>query len=249
MATEGGGFNPIPVLVHLVAIALGLYLGFVVMDRLAPDLPDDSVEPGVSSSSAPGAVAGDDPDSLYSAANLAPALAQLDDQLAAGQGIASLHLEPGSLDADTSSVDGTIAPGDVGPEVPALLASEINAERGKLSLADVALLRPRRDPQWAALVRAARHQPRHRATTVDLRGAARRRAARGRGGGGGGGLRRDRSRTESPPSGAAPSARLGAVIDSHTHLSICEPDDAVLVADAGVVRGSSLRRIILPVNF
>ena len=33
MATEGSGFNPIAVLVHLVAIALGLYLGWIAMDR------------------------------------------------------------------------------------------------------------------------------------------------------------------------------------------------------------------------
>ena len=49
MATEGSGFNPIAVLVHLVAIALGLYLGWIAMDRISPDLPDASVEPGVSS--------------------------------------------------------------------------------------------------------------------------------------------------------------------------------------------------------
>ena len=49
MVSESG-FNPIPVLVHLVAIALGLCLGFVAMDAIAPDLPGEGVEPGVSSS-------------------------------------------------------------------------------------------------------------------------------------------------------------------------------------------------------
>ena len=67
MATEGSGFNPTAVLVHLVAIALGLYLGWIAMDRISPDLPDASVEPGVS---ATGEVAGDDPESLFRPANL-----------------------------------------------------------------------------------------------------------------------------------------------------------------------------------
>ena len=52
MASESG-FNPVPVLVHLVAIAVGLYLGFLAMDAITPDLPGESVEPGVSSSSVP----------------------------------------------------------------------------------------------------------------------------------------------------------------------------------------------------
>ena len=65
MATERGGFNPVAVLVHLVAIAAGIYLGLLVMNRIVPDLPDETVDPGVSSSSAPAAVAGDDPDSLF----------------------------------------------------------------------------------------------------------------------------------------------------------------------------------------
>lgn len=59
MATESG-FNPVPLLVHVLAIALGLYLGWVVMGALSPDLPDDSAGAGVGSSSAPRVVAGGD---------------------------------------------------------------------------------------------------------------------------------------------------------------------------------------------
>jgi len=129
MATEGGRNYLIPVLVHAIAIAVGAYLGFVVMDKLALDLPDDSVDPGVSAS-APKSVAGADPDSLLRAANLAPALAELDDQLAAGDGIVRLHVEPGSLDADTSSADGAFAPGDVPADVPARIGTGIAQERG-----------------------------------------------------------------------------------------------------------------------
>jgi hypothetical protein len=151
MATEGSGFNPIPVIVHVLAIALGLYLGFLAMDAISPDLPDPDLDPGVSSSSSPGAVGGDDPDSLFRAANLAPAMTQLESQLAAGQGLVSLHLEPGSLETDTGSGDGVFEPADVPVEVPARLADEIHAERGSLGLADIRymdLVATAKGPRW-----------------------------------------------------------------------------------------------------
>jgi hypothetical protein len=151
MASDAG-FNPIPALVHLVAIALGVYLGFLAMDAIAPDLPDEGVEPGVSSSSEPRAVAGDDGDSLFRAANLQPALDQLDEQLGAGQGISTLHIEPGTLTSETGDGSGPFAPADVPVGVPAKLADEINAERpGGLSLADVAymdLVATSKGPRW-----------------------------------------------------------------------------------------------------
>ena len=55
----------------MLAIALGLYLGFLAMDAISPDLPDPSVEPGVSSSAE---VAGDAPDRCSAGRNLQPAL-------------------------------------------------------------------------------------------------------------------------------------------------------------------------------
>ena len=128
MATESRNYT-LPVLVHVVAIALGLYLGFLAMDAISPDLPDPDVDPGVSSSSSPAAVAGDDPDSLFRAQNLGPALDQVDEQLAAGEGIVSLHIEPGSLDTETGSADGVFDPDEVPVDVPALLAVQIEAAR------------------------------------------------------------------------------------------------------------------------
>ena len=71
MATESS-FNPIPILLHLIAIAVGIFLGLRAMDAIAPDLPGGGVEPGVASSSAPNSVVGNDPSSLFLAANLAP---------------------------------------------------------------------------------------------------------------------------------------------------------------------------------
>ena len=100
-------------LVHVVAIALGIYLGFIAMDAIAPDLPGADVEPGVSSSSAPQAVVGDDTDSLFRAANLGPALAQLDEQLAAGEGIASCTSSPARSTPTHGSAEGMFAAADV----------------------------------------------------------------------------------------------------------------------------------------
>jgi hypothetical protein len=151
MATESSGFNPVAVIVHLVAIAAGIYLGFMVMDGISPDLPDPDLAPGLSSSSSPGAVAGDDPDSLFRAQNLALALSQLEDQLAAGEGVLTLHLEPGTLDADTGTAEGVFEPADVPAELPALLADEIHAERGRLGLAEIDymdLVATAKGPRW-----------------------------------------------------------------------------------------------------
>lgn len=159
MATERGGFNPVAVLVHLVAIAAGIYLGLLVMNRIVPDLPDETVDPGVSSSSAPAAVAGDDPDSLFLASNLGPALTQLEAQLGAGQGIATLHLEPGSLDAETASGDAALHPADIPVEVPALLGEQIHADRGGVGLAEISyidLVATARGPRWYVQLDPAR---------------------------------------------------------------------------------------------
>jgi hypothetical protein len=136
VATETG-FNPIPVLIHLVAIAVGLYLGWLVMERITPDLPDDDTAPGLSSSTAPRAVAPDDPDSLLHASNLMAALAALDDQLAAGQEIVTLHLTPGSLETDAATADDGFAPDDVDPTLPQRLVDEIHAMRSAVTLSDV----------------------------------------------------------------------------------------------------------------
>ena len=150
MATESSR-NPIPLLVHLLAIAIGLYLGWQVMNSVSPDLPAADVAPGVSSSTEPRSVAGDDPDSLFRASNLAPALAELDDQLAAGEGIATLHIEPGAIDADTASGDGYFAPADVSTAVPELLAQKIHAIRKPVTLDDIGymdLVATRKGPEW-----------------------------------------------------------------------------------------------------
>jgi hypothetical protein len=150
VATEGA-LNPIPILVHVLAIAAGLIVGWLVMDRITPDFPSADTEPGVESSAAPGAVSGNDPDSLFFTANLAPALSQLDDQVAAGQGVVTLHITPGSIDAATSDADGTFDVSDVNPSTPALLADEIHTQRERVTLADIGsmeLVATRKGPRW-----------------------------------------------------------------------------------------------------
>jgi hypothetical protein len=127
MATEARSFSPIAVIVHLVAIALGLYLGWIAMQAISPDLPDPSVDPGVNSAAV---IAGDAPDSLYRGANFQRALDQLDEQLAAGEGIVSLHLEPGTLETESRAGEGLFQPADVPVEAPVMLIHSIDSERG-----------------------------------------------------------------------------------------------------------------------
>ena len=131
MATEGSGFNPTAVLVHLVAIALGLYLGWIAMDRISPDLPDASVEPGVS---ATGEVAGDDAQSLFRPANLEPALTQLAGQMTPGEGLVRLHIEPGTLESELNSGDGLFQPTDVPADAPVVLTQTIDGPRWYVQL-------------------------------------------------------------------------------------------------------------------
>jgi len=160
VATESRNYT-VPVLVHLLGIALGAYLGYLAMSAIAPDLPDPDTEPGVSSSVAPAAVAGSDPDSLFLASNLAPALDELEPQLTAGEGLASLHITPGSIDTELNSdvIDGLFDPGDVPADVPERLATAINEKRGGVSLDDVAymdLVATAKGPRWYVQLDTAR---------------------------------------------------------------------------------------------
>jgi hypothetical protein len=146
-----GAINPIPIVVHALGIAAGLLVGWMVMQGLTPALPADDVAPGVESSSAPRAVVGDDPDSLFLPNNLADAIAPLQDQLAAGQGVVSLHIEPGSIDLHTSDVGGTFDLADVPVAAPLRITDAIHAMRDKVSLEDIGhmdLTATAKGPRW-----------------------------------------------------------------------------------------------------
>ena len=150
MASESRNYA-VPVLVHAVGIALGVYLGWLAMAALSPDLPDPDVPPGVSSSTAPGAVAGDDPDSLYGAGALDAAFTQLEQQLPAGEEIVRLRIEPGQLDAETRSGDGLFSLDDVPSGLPARLIAEISREREQVTAHDIGymeLVATEGGPRW-----------------------------------------------------------------------------------------------------
>jgi hypothetical protein len=126
VASEGS-LNPLPLLLHVVALAAGLYLGWIFMAWVTPDLPSDETEAGVSATAVQ--VAGDDPNSLLRAGPLAGALDSLDEQLAAGEGIAVLRIEPGEINVEGSGADGTFEPSDVDPAVPLFLVQRIGTQR------------------------------------------------------------------------------------------------------------------------
>ncbi len=130
--TSEGAYNPIPIVVHVLAIVAGLVVGWFVMDRITPDFP--TADPGVESSSAPRSVAGGDPDSLFFANNLSEAITQVQDQLAAGQGVVNLHLEPGAINVRTSDNDGTFDLADVPVAAPVRIANAIHRLRDQVTL-------------------------------------------------------------------------------------------------------------------
>ena len=151
MVREGSGFNPVAIGVHLAAIAVGLLLGFLLMNAIAPDLPEEEIAPGVSSSTAPADVAGDDPDSLFRPSVLAPALDQLGEQLPAGEEILRLRIEPGGLSAETADGEGLFTLDDVPIEAPELLIVQIHGQRERVDAHDVGymdLVATERGPRW-----------------------------------------------------------------------------------------------------
>jgi hypothetical protein len=150
MATEERRFSPVAVLVHVVAIGFGLYLGWIAMQAISPDLPDPSVQPGVQSAAE---VAGDAPNSLFRGPYLQGALNQLSDQMAAGEGIVTMHIEPGTLDTETASGEGLFQPEDVSSETPVVLIHTIDSERGgpPIGLGEVSymdLVATEKGPRW-----------------------------------------------------------------------------------------------------
>jgi len=144
-----GALNPIPIIVHALAIAAGLFVGWIAMDRITPDFP--SADPGLESSSAPRAVVGDDPDSFFLPNNMSEAMVELQEQFGADQGIVSLHIEPGQIDVETSEAEGTFDLPDVPVAAPMRLGAAIEAQRPRLGLPQIAymdLVATKDGPRW-----------------------------------------------------------------------------------------------------
>jgi hypothetical protein len=156
MASEGG-FNPIAAIVHLIAIAAGLFGGWAFMGWAAPDLPAEEVEPGISAA-APEAVSGGDPDSLFRASNLGPALDQLAEQVPAGNELISFELRPGEISAESGDGGIELDPEAISATAPEAIVPQIAAPRREaggdpvpIDLDDVAffqIVRGRDGPRW-----------------------------------------------------------------------------------------------------
>ena len=128
MVTESS-FNPLPILLHLVAIAAGLFLGIEAMAAISPDLPTDDSQPGVTAPATTGQVAPDDPNSLFQTGPLSIALDSVDDQLAAGDELTLLHLTPSEITTESTSDGSGYALSDVDPAAPQRLATLISQQR------------------------------------------------------------------------------------------------------------------------
>lgn len=142
--------NPVAAIAHLLAIAAGLCGGLWVMGKVTPDLPPADAAPGVTSA-VEEQVAGDDATSLFRSIPLSVALEQLAEQQAAGTGIVRLHIEPGSLQAETSGAEGAFQPGDVPPGALELIVAQAAAERPQVTLGKVRyadLVATERGPRW-----------------------------------------------------------------------------------------------------
>lgn len=151
MATERS-LNPVAALVHLVALAAGLYLGWLLMGWVTPDLPGEGTDPGVSATATAEQVAGDDPNSLLRPDPLAGALDSIDDQLASGEGVAVLRIEPARIGVEESEADGAFEPSAVDPAVPERILAAIGARRPEVDgLEDVQymeLVATEPGPRW-----------------------------------------------------------------------------------------------------
>ncbi len=135
LARDDSGWNPLAILIHVVAIALGIFGGLQVMEAITPDVSTE--EPAVADPPPPAAVDGEDPDSLFQPSNLAPALSRLHSQLGAGETLVRLKITPGALESEArTGVDGFM-PADVSAGRPQYFIGEIASERPKVTFADI----------------------------------------------------------------------------------------------------------------
>jgi hypothetical protein len=151
--------SPLPTIVHVLAIAAGVWGGLAAMDAVAPDLPDADTEPGVAAAQ-PATVEPDSGDSLFRAGNLAPALSQLDEQLGADGELVRLRIDPGRL--ESTEGEGGFGVGDVPSTAPDQLAAAIAAERpefrGVEDLQYLELVQSKNGPEWYVQLVSTRKQ-------------------------------------------------------------------------------------------
>ena len=143
--------NPVAAIAHVLAVVVGIWGGFWLMDRVAPDLPDPGAEPGVAAT-APEELSGDAEESLLRQTPLYWALQQLSDQLAAGQQAVRLRVEPGTLNLESREAqDGLIEVDEIPASAPEWIVSQIAEERPRVTLAKVRymeLVATEDGPRW-----------------------------------------------------------------------------------------------------
>jgi hypothetical protein len=144
--------SPLPIILHLVAIAAGLFLGITAMAALSPDLPSEGSAPGVNAPASGAQVPPGAPNSLLQPGPLSIALDSVDDQLAAGQQLTLVHITPAEISTDATDGDGFDV-SDVDVSAPTRLATLIHQQRkvvtglDDLQFVDLRL-GPDGDPQW-----------------------------------------------------------------------------------------------------
>jgi hypothetical protein len=145
--------SPLSPIVHLVAIAAGLWGGFMFMGWASPDLPNPDTNPALRSAATPEQVSGGDSNSLLRAGPLSVALDQLSDQLGAGEDLRLMQIVPGRIDTSSSGSGTGFSVDDVEPQAPERILAVIASQRPSVrGLEDVQFMQLRAQldapPTW-----------------------------------------------------------------------------------------------------
>ena len=122
--------NPVAAIAHVVAICLGGFGGFWVIDSVSPDLPDGEEPAGVE---VPEDVDGGDEASLFQPGPLSTALFQLEEQQGDGIEYAFLTITPSSVLASEVEVEGGVEPSDLSTGEPLRVIEALGRERGAIT--------------------------------------------------------------------------------------------------------------------
>jgi hypothetical protein len=152
VATESS-FSPLPIVLHAIAIAAGIFLGITAMAAISPDLPSDDSEAGATAPASAGQVAADDPNSLFQAGPLSIAVDSVSDQLAAGDELNFVHITPSEVQTESSSDVAGFAADEIDPSAPQRLATLIAQQRKEVAgLEDFQFvdlrLNEQSEPEW-----------------------------------------------------------------------------------------------------
>ena len=146
--------NPVAAVSHLLAIVLGCFTGFWVIDAVTPELPGADVEPGVE---VPVPVEADSPESLFQPGPLSTAIFQLEGQEGAGAEYAFLTITPESLSVSEAEVDGGVEPSDLSTGEPMRVIELLGEERQAITperVRQLDLVATRGGPVWLVQLRS-----------------------------------------------------------------------------------------------